>query len=149
MLQKFSYNPQYGDFIYLGIFLIGGGTIALMQQPIFIPLVWLVVIALFYFFIKKKPLIYFFEDHIELKSNFGKTTVMVNYVDVKLIEYVFLTGGRHLIRITFSEHLKIGTLQYTFYGSPGKIEVLFLESKNLPIKVSPLSAKHRFYKNVR
>jgi hypothetical protein len=75
--------------------------------------------------------------------------MVVKYVDVKLIEYVFLTGGRHLFRIKFSEHLKIGTLQYTFYGSPGKIEVLFLESKNMTIKVIPVSAKHKLYQNVR
>jgi hypothetical protein len=36
MLQKFSYNSQYEDLIYLGIFLVGGGTIALMEQPLFI-----------------------------------------------------------------------------------------------------------------
>jgi hypothetical protein len=152
MNYKFKYAPQYSDLLYLGIFLIAGGTIALLQYPFLIPLIWVSVIGAFYFFIKRKPSIYFFENYIELRRGFGnkKKVTNINYSDVQLIQYCFAeVRGSHLFKVTFSKNINVGTIQYSFNGRPSKIEIIFFESKGLPIKVIPESAKYKLYKNIK
>ncbi len=150
--HQFSYTPRYSDLLYLGIFLIGGGTIALLQYPFFIPPVWLIVIIGFYLFIKNKPAIYFFDEYIELKKGWGKEkkAQRLNYSDIQRIEYCFAeVRGSHLFRVIFSKNLNIGSIQFSFNGRPSRSEVLFLESKKLPIKVVPENAMHKLYQNVK
>jgi len=152
MHYKFNYTPRYSDLLYLGVFLIGFGTIALLKYPFFIPFVWIVVIVSFYYFIKNKPSLYFFDEHIELRRGFGekKEVTKINYYDVQLIQYCFAeVRGSHLFKISFSKKLNIGKLQYSFNGRPSRIEIVFLESKGLTIKVYPDKAKYKLYQNVK
>lgn len=143
---KFSYTPEYSDIIYAGIFLIGGGTVVLLKNPLFIPLVWALVIGGIYFFIKQRSKIYFFEDFIEIAKGLGKSinVVRINYTDVQYVEYSFSEMGRgNLFKMFFLKNGKIRRLQYTFMGSPTSFEVSFFKGKGIPIKVVPESAKYK------
>ena len=145
---KFSYTPQYSNLMYLGIFILGLGTILLLKQPFFIPVLWILVISGIYFFIKKKPNIFFYEDTIEITNGFGKlkNTSVVNYADVQNIEYCFSEMGRgNLFKIFFLQSGETHSLQYTFMGNPTQFEIAFFEGKGIVIKVTPESARYKLY----
>lgn len=148
----FSYSPQYSDLLYLGIFLIGVGTIGLLEYPFLIPIIWIIVIAGFYFFIREKPSVFFFDDFIELRKGFGrnKKIDIVKYSDVQLIQYCFAEiRGAHLFKITFSVNGKSRTIQYSFRGRPSQHEVVFIEGKGLAVKVVPENAKHKLHQSIK
>lgn len=149
---KFSYTPQYSDLLYLGVFLLGSGTIALLNHPMFIPLVWIAVIIGIYFFVKRKPILLFYIDHVEIRKGFGKSKeiTVISYSDVQFIHYVFSETGRgNLFRITFLQLEKTRSIQYTFMGNPTKNEITFFESKGITLKVTPASAKYKLYPPVK
>ncbi|HET9056052.1 MAG TPA: hypothetical protein VFN30_04310 [Chitinophagaceae bacterium] len=145
---KFSYTPQYSDLLYLGVFLIGGGTIALLKYPFFIPLVWGFVITGIYLFIRQKPQILFYEDFIEVAKGLGKSkniTVM-NYSDVQYVQYCFAEiRGSNLFKITFLKEGNSHTIQYSFSGRPSQNEINFFNRKGITIKVIPESARYKLY----
>ena len=151
MLQrqyKFSYFPKYSDLLYVGFFLIGGGTVALLKNPLFIPLVWIFVIAGIYIFAIQKPGLSFYEDFIELRKGLGKSKniTLINYSEVRNIEYCFAeVYGSNIFKITFLKSGRAHTIQYSFEGRSGQYEIAFFKSKGIEIKVTPESAGYKLY----
>lgn len=146
--HKFSYTPQYNDLVYMGIFILGLGTILLLPHPLFIPLLWVIVISGTYLFITKKPKIFFYEETIEIINGFGKSksTSVVSYSNVRNIEYCFSEMGRgNLFKIFFLLSDKTHSIQYTFMGNPTQFEIAFFEGKGITIKVSPESARYKLH----
>lgn len=148
----FSYSPQYSDLLILAFFLIGVGTIGVLNYPILIPVIWVIVIAGVYLFIRLKPSVYFFEDFMEVRKGFrgNKRIYVVNYSDVQLVQYCFAEiRGSHLFKITLFVNGKTSTWQYSFSGRPSKKEVDFIEGKGLVVKVVPESAKHKLHQSIK
>ena len=143
---KFSYTPQYSDLLYISFFLGGGGMIALWHNPLFIPLLLLVIALCVYFFIQQKPKIYFFEDFIEIRKGINKATSIttINYADVQAVEYIFSDMGRgNLFKISYVQSSHKHTLRYTFIGNPTQYEISFFKEKEIKIIISPESAIYK------
>ncbi|MFN8237944.1 MAG: hypothetical protein U0T77_07210 [Chitinophagales bacterium] len=144
---KFRYIPQYSDMLYLIVFLLGLGVLAL-KEYLFYLIFYLAVIFLgFFLFIQYKTKILFFEDYIELHNGvfFNKKIIRKKYEDILLIQYCFAEiRGSNLFRISLKyKNNKITKIQYSFIGRPSKQEISFFKSKNINILVVPDSAKNK------
>jgi hypothetical protein len=145
---RLSYLPQYSDLLYLAVFLLGVSTIALLKNPLFIPLAWFIVFTILYRFIRHKPRIYFFDETIEMVTGIGKSkrTTVLSYSAIQKIQYCFAEiRGDHLFKINLVIGETVRTLQYSFSGCPSQFEVSFFEGKKITIEVIPQNATSKLY----
>ena len=143
---KFSYFPMYTDILYIGIFLFGAFVITLRKHPLFLIFSIVAILVSIFYFIIRKPRLFFFEDYFEQHTGFGKLKKIqrINYSDVQKVKYCFTEiRGNHLFKISFNQDGDIRTLQYSFTGRASKYEISFLKLKNIAIQVIPETAKNK------